>query len=317
LDTSEELLVRIAWLYYKDQLTQAEIAHKFDISRVKVSRLLTEARERRLVEINIPAAANLQLDRERELRTLFHLHDVTIVPSSRQGDELRRVLAQRAATYFQSIVHEDLRVGLGMGRTLSYLPDFFRSNNNSFGCTFVEMVGGTARTSTGFDTYNISWKMAQLCTGEAEHVTTPVVVDTPSVREILMKDRSIASVIDHAAQVNVALLGVGVVDDDCTLLQMGYLDARGLKQLRALGAVGDILGRFYDREGHLVPHDINKRVIGIELAHLRKIPLVVAIAGGLQKTGAILGALRGGYVKVLITDHETACAVLEMATKEA
>jgi DNA-binding transcriptional regulator LsrR (DeoR family) len=314
-DTNGELLVRIAWLYYKDGLTQEGIATKFGLSRVKVSRLLTEARALGLVEINILRAAGLHLDRERELRTRFALHDVIVVPSSQVGEGLREALAHQAAIYLRRVLGKQMKVGLGMGRTLSCVPEFFTCPYSGGG-TFTEMVGGTVRTRAGFDTYNISWKMAQLCGGEAEHVTSPVVVESPVVRDLLMRDPSIADVIKRAEKVDIALLSVGVVDEDCTLLQMGYLNPRDVKRLRTLGAVGDILGRFYDIHGHIVPHEINQRVIGIAVERLRDIPLVIVIAGGIHKAQAILGALRGRFVKVLITDHATAEAILTADKKK-
>jgi DNA-binding transcriptional regulator LsrR (DeoR family) len=97
---------------------------------------------------------------------------------------------------------------------------------------------------------------------------------------------------------------------------MGYLNPRDVKRLRTLGAVGDILGRFYDIHGHIVPHEINQRVIGIAVERLRDIPLVIVIAGGIHKAQAILGALRGRFVKVLITDHATAEAILTADKKK-
>jgi dihydroxyacetone kinase-like protein len=42
---------------------------------------------------------------------------------------------------------------------------------------------------------------------------------------------------------------------------------------------------------------------------------VIAIAGGSDKVSAILGAIRGGYVKTLITDTVTARAVLEQHSR--
>jgi len=45
----------------------------------------------------------------------------------------------------------------------------------------------------------------------------------------------------------------------------------------------------------------------------RNIPLVVAVASGVAKSEAILGALRTGVVNALITDEPCARAVLHLA----
>jgi DNA-binding transcriptional regulator LsrR (DeoR family) len=47
-------------------------------------------------------------------------------------------------------------------------------------------------------------------------------------------------------------------------------------------------------------------VFGLELARLKSIPSVVGIAGGKRKYQAILGALRGRWINVLITDQFSA-----------
>ena len=56
---------------------------------------------------------------------------------------------------------------------------------------------------------------------------------------------------------------------------------------------------------------LHDRRIGIELADLKFIPKVVGVAGGVHKTRAILGALRGGFLDVLVTNEFAAISLLE------
>jgi len=51
--SSEELLLRAAWFYYKDELTQDEIAKRLSVSRASVGRMLERARRVGLVTINL------------------------------------------------------------------------------------------------------------------------------------------------------------------------------------------------------------------------------------------------------------------------
>ena len=76
-------------------------------------------------------------------------------------------------------------------------------------------------------------------------------------------------------------------------------------ELQRLGAVGDICFRFYNLEGQPIKSSLMKRVIGIDLDKLRACNSVVGVAGGMEKMQAILGALRGGLIDVLITDQRT------------
>ena len=51
--STHELLARVALMYYEQEMTQGSIADELGISRIKVHRLLREAREREIVNISI------------------------------------------------------------------------------------------------------------------------------------------------------------------------------------------------------------------------------------------------------------------------
>ncbi|HIQ06076.1 MAG TPA: hypothetical protein EYH31_10405, partial [Anaerolineae bacterium] len=178
-------------------------------------------------------------------------------------------------------------------------------------CVFVEMVGGASRMDLGFDTYNVSGRLAERCGGIAEHVFTPVVVESAEARAALLQDSRIAATLEKAAQCEVGLVGIGTVDDDMLLFQLGYCDKDTVHDLRARGAVGDIIGHFFDFDGEPVACKLSDRLIALSLDQLHTIRTLIAVAGGLEKTEAILGALRGSHINVLVTDTETARAVLQ------
>lgn len=81
--------------------------------------------------------------------------------------------------------------------------------------------------------------------------------------------------------------------------------------LRGQGAVGDICLRFFDAFGQPVVTPLDDRVIGISLQQLKRVKRAVGIAGGARKLAAIRGAVSGGWIHVLITDHLTAAHLLE------
>lgn len=306
--SDEHLLSRIAWLYYIEDLTQKEIAARFGLSRVKVVRLLKEARERGLVEFRISGAGASYLSLERSLRQAFGLLDAMVIETPASPQKLREGLGQAAASYLSRVMKSNMLVGLGMGRTLAEIPRYLRSVAGA--CHFIEMVGGIGR-GLSFDSYKVSSLLADRCGGEVEHLYTPLIVETTAARQALLSDPQISSVLERAASSDLAVVSVGTVDLDSFLFLAGYVDESGIRALADRGAVGDALGHFFDINGRPVPCPTDDRLMGLSLSELSRIPKVVCVAGGLPKVLSMVGALRGRYVNVLITDADTAQALVE------
>ena len=136
-------------------------------------------------------------------------------------------------------------------------------------------------------------------------------VDTPEACRALMEDPELRETLKAGEKADFAIAGIGsVVADQSTLVDAGYLSAEELGELAAAGAVGDVCSRHFDAQGQECRVELNDRVIGLSLEQLRAIPRVVGVAGGPWKSQAILGALRGQLVDVLVTDRATAESVL-------
>lgn len=314
ITNDDELLFRTAWLYYIENLTQKEIAQRFNISRIKVVRLLRRARENDLVEIHIKGVPASRLELERSLRARLGLVDarVTATPAG-QDEALRPELGAAAAAYLLSTLRSGTRLGLGLGRTLAEIPRHIPAGT-SLPCHLVEMVGGIGR-GLGFDSYKVSSQLADRLGGDVAHIYSPVVVESASIRDAMLGDPQICRVLELAGRCDLALVSVGTVDFDNFLYQAGLTDEAGLEALAAR-SVGDILGHFFDCRGCPVTSPIDGRLIGLSLNEIKRLPLVVCVAGGSGKVAPIVAAARGGYIHVLITDEETAEAVLALVGTE-
>ena len=83
------------------------------------------------------------------------------------------------------------------------------------------------------------------------------------------------------------------------------------KELVRKGAVGEIVGRIYDKNGQTVDEDLKRKMVGISLDKIAKIPVRVGMSYGKDKIEAIKGAIAGGLVNVLVTDVPTAELLLK------
>jgi DNA-binding transcriptional regulator LsrR (DeoR family) len=161
--------------------------------------------------------------------------------------------------------------------------------------------------------YNISWRLADLLEADIEQLYCPMIVADPPTRRALLKDRELKALAERIPDVDLGLIGIGALTQASPLLRMGYLDQTSLRTIQKRGAVGEIMGRFFDIDGQPVASPLDERIISIDFAGLCKIPNVIALANGNEKINPLLGALRGGCLNTLVSDHATAEAVLKLS----
>jgi DNA-binding transcriptional regulator LsrR (DeoR family) len=150
-------------------------------------------------------------------------------------------------------------------------------------------------------------QLARLVQGEAHLLPAPGLLDSKEAADVLTQDPHVRETMALFDRITVALLGIGSLEPSSWLVGSGNtLSIEELQSLEDKGAVGNICLRFYDANGEEIKNGFSSRVFGLELERLKSIPMVIGIACGKQKRRAILGALRGGWIKVLVTDQFTA-----------
>lgn len=310
LATEERRLwVRAARLYYESGLTQEQIGEQLGLSRVKVNRVLRLARQAGIVEIRIAGMDEPTDAIADHLVARLRLRDAVVVPDAPTGDGLTAELAKGAAAWLAERLRPGLRVGLGLGRTISRLPETFRVDR-SVDCSFTEIEGAAPAEPTGFASYNVTSRMGTIAGARTEFIYAPTFVSDRGLRDRLVNEPSIARALDVARRSDVVLQSVGTATGSALLHIHGVIGVEDLEQLRAAGAVGDALGHYFDAEGRHVPFRTDDIHIGLTLEDLRRVPTSVLVAGGPEKLEAIRGALRGGYFNVVITDMSTADALI-------
>ena len=304
----------MAWFYYKDELTQDEIARRLSVSRASVGRMLDRARKEGLVSINLNADHLDAFEVSSELRRTFDLSEALVVPDHDKEPADHHLLNARLGLGGAQFMSTHLRpggsLGVGWGETVSRV--IASTNFGAVGPVhMVTLTGGV----DGYLQTILSSKGEGSAEPEATTATiipTPIVASTPKLAAALKAEPAIQQVLTQACGVDQAIVGVGTPAADATIVQMGYLAADDVRQLHDRGVVGDILGQFFDSDGQVVSLPIHDRRIGIELSQLASIPKVVGVAGGLHKAEAILGALRGGFLDVLVTNELVALRLLEL-----
>ncbi len=306
IDQAEyRLCARVAKLYYESGFTQNEIGEKLGYSRVTISRILTRAIELGIVEIKINAPQGDSFDLEQNLIVKFGLRDAVVVPDPEGEETIYITLARGAADWLKRYLKNGMRVGLGLGRTISHIPTVF-SVESPIDCTFIEIVGGASDHSGGFAKYNITSKMAELAGGKAEFLYAPNMVSSAELQKTLVNEPSISEALNRARKSDIVMQSIGTVDDSAILYVEKKITEQELRSLQASNAIGDALGHYFDENGNVVSTFLDNRIIGITLDDLKKIPWSVLIAGGEEKNSVVEAAMKGNFFNVLITNTETA-----------
>jgi len=302
-----DILVRIAWLYYYEGKTQNEISKLFKISRQKVQRLLNKAKDKGIVQIKIFNSSHNFLSLEDKLKKKFFLEDAVVVPTYEEGEGLMKSLARAASEYLSPLLENITILGLGMGRTLSYLPDYIDSSitlKKEF--KIVSLLGNLLKNHSS-NPLSIGLKISEKLRVPFYGLWVPYRVDSIEVVETIKKQEMISEVLKMIENVDISVVGIGGIERRD--LKNGIVNEKEVKTLKEKGAVGDILGRWFNIEGKLIFEEFNNKIIGADVKTPGK---TIGVAGGIEKIEAIFGALKGNLVDILIIDEKTAENLLKM-----
>jgi len=305
-----DLISRIAWLYYKQNMIQSQIAKKFGISRIKVLQLLKKAREEGMVRINIVTPLYNCLSIEQKLISTFHLEDTVVVPVADGEDALGESLGKAAALYLERHLKSGNLFAVGWGLTISKVAKFI--NPNQISSLRIVTLNGGLTPSFFLNPYDIGGKLADIFKGECYYIYAPAIISSEKLCQSFKSDVTVRQALEMAVQADYSMVSIGVAGVESTLIKMHYLSLAETEALRREGAVGDILAQFFNIKGEKVDCDLHKRIVAFPIENLRKMQNVIGLAGGKDKVEAILGAIHGGFIKILITDEETAKSVLNL-----
>jgi len=301
---SDNLRGRAAWMYYVEQMTQSQIAERLSIGRITVQRLLAESRRRREVVFTVTAGISSLVGLERELESAFNLQQASVAPVSSIAVDPMPAISAATGSFISTHVIEDMSLGVGWGRTLYGALDFITGRPlNRF--HVVSLLGGIVQARR-FNPAEFAWQLAERFQGEGFLLPAPAIVDSPETRTALVNHCGLDTLFDMAENLDAVLLSIGHSNATSTSYSVGYLDNDQRQSLIDAGAVGDLLFHFFDRQGELVDHEINQRVMSIGIDSLIRTPLRILASGGRNKQIAMLGAMRLLQPNVLITDEHTA-----------
>ena len=308
-DTGDELRLRAAWIYYMEGETQHNVAAILGVNRITVTRLLSEARRRGEVSIQIKGKLAPLTELQRDLEKCFGLERAIVAPLSDPKTDPTAVIAAAAGAHISALMRAGVTIGVGWGRTLhESLPHI--EGRNLKAVRVISLLGGIMEARR-FNPAEFAWRFAELFEAEGYLIPAPALVDSADARKVLREQRGLEHVFKLAETAEIAVFGAGGISEVSTTYKLGHLNENERKSLNEAGAAGDVLYNFIDEDGVAVKHPINDRVISVNLETLARIPQRVLVSGGNEKIVVIKAAMRAVAPTVLVTDEVTARTLLK------
>ena len=296
--------------FYLEGKSKIQIAEEFGVSRFKVARVLESALERDLVRIEIRVPAELDAERSDALRARYGLRHAVVVESPADQDSDApdpENLGAVAAGLLGELVREGDVLGLAWGRSIITMA-------NALGqlppCTVVQLTGVyDAGTADGGSVEAVR-RAAAVSGGAAHPLYAPMVLPDPATAAALRAQSGIAAAMGYFHKVTVAVVGIGSWAPGVSTVYDALSEAER-KHYAELGVAAEMSSHLFDSQGRSVGRDLRDRCITVDTDRLRRVPEVVAIAGGIRKAEAVGAVLRSGLVTSLVTDTAAAGHLLE------
>jgi len=303
------MIVEVAHMYYDENFSQQEIADKLKISRSSIAQYLRQAREFGIVRIQVVNPQDNCANMALEIQKRTNLDHVHVVPGIHQYRELTmRAIAGEAAKFLEKhLDHQDV-LGIAWGRTITQLVGLLAPPAQKH-VDVVPLMGERGFTGNYTQMNQLVLQSANALGGTPHFLLTPMFVGSTELRDDLMRDVSSQEVVQRWEHLTKAVIGIGAVPP-----QPGgvvYVGEKYMMAMQKRGAVGDVCGRYFDADGNLIDAEFYARMIAIDFSHLRQVEEVIAVAGGAEKTNAVIAAIRAKILNVLFIDEVLAERVLD------
>lgn len=311
-NTRQDEAARAGWLYYVAGNTQDQIAAKLGVSRQSAQRLVSLAVSEGLIKVRLdhPIAECMEL--AGRLAKRFSLDRVEVVPSDPGNPSTTIGVAEAAAAEIERWLKttDPMVLAIGTGRTLKASIEQL----SPIECPQHRIVSLTGNISPDGAAafYNVIFTMADTIKARAFPMPLPVIASSPEEREMLHRQAMIRQTLELAAKADITFVGIGDLGPTAPLYVDGFVNEAELKALQKAGAVGEICGWAFDRDGRFIDGITNERVASAPLPS-RERSQVIALAMGEKKVPAIRAALTRRLVNGIITDEATAAALLAAA----
>lgn len=305
-----DLKIMVAKMYYIEGKSQEEISKEIHVSRPSVSRMLQACVKEGIVQIKIDDVSSFGKELGMKIAQTYGIRDVIVVPQSYSIEADKDKVGQAAASYIESLLSPEMLIGIAWGTTIHSIVKNIKPNS-LLKADVIQLLGGTGNKTNDTDANMMALSLAKALNGDSYILQAPFMVQSKILRDLLMEEPHVKNHFQKIKNTDIAIIGLGSTKPELSAqFRSGHINIEDSEKLIREGAVGDICGSYIDINGLRCHSSLSDRMIAISLDDLKRIPTVIGVAAGEKKADIIVGALRGRYIDVLITDEKAAASVL-------
>ncbi len=314
--SKSELYVKIAKMYYLENMSQGEISNILQMSRSNISRILSKCIENNIVHISINDDFSRSPEISYKLKKMFGLKDVFIAPSGGSERACAKNVAALANKYLNKIIRDDMLLGIAGGEHLLYMAQSLEPLRGRK-VNIIQMIGSLSYNSTPTDPVHIMKQLEQKLNGEAYYLCAPIMVQSKKLKSLMVSDEAYTEIFGLYNKIDVALLEVV----SPSFLPPGakryssHLSKADIIQLNELQAISEICGRYFDEDGKTCNTGINERIMAIPMETLKNVPSVIGLASGEGKSKAVLSVLKSRLVNQMVIDETVASQLMAICNE--
>jgi DNA-binding transcriptional regulator LsrR (DeoR family) len=279
------------------------------VSVASVSRALDKARKMGIVQFTIQADPDDFSQTEVAVEQAFGLNECLLVPSFERVEHVYVAMGRVLAEVLSRVLHPGEILGLSWGETLKAIGESMPALPIG-GVDVVPIIGALGTIDTGIYPGSLARAFAEKVGGTPYLVNTPAIVSSEAVRRSLMSDSGFQQILEMWRRLNVVILGAGDLGQDSSMYRANIFGAAELDSMQAAGGFAACNFHILDRAGRPVPSEVADRVVKISLSDLQRVERRILVATGQTKVDAIRAVLKSKLANALITDVESAQALL-------
>ena len=308
-------------MYWKQKISQKDIAKKFNINTVQVHRILNDAESRGSVKVFVEGSFDICRQYEESIKSEYNLKYIEVVPTESTYSSSTETTADTldpdplsiayagANTILNKINSEKCRnFGWSTGSTNARIAHILPEIKEPV--SFVDTTG-SLRSDLSFNPLLGLNTLSRKTKGRCYHLGAPYIFPSLKEKNKFFNLKFVKDILKKEEECEYIILGIGSMQGGTSLYNRvknhPYLvDKKIFNQIKKDGALSESSGNFFDIKGK---HFVYDEIVSKDFRLIKK-KKTIAIAGGIQKASAIRSTLLNGCLYGLITDEEAAKHIL-------